>query len=366
MKNSTDNHVFQTNLLQALQKNKLIQDKLTECQQTYYVQLLKDMQTYNVKEKYNKNLLYSWKRENYIRQLRKNLEEYKQKHMGKTDAFYEYQRKKLDNLVSGQQSVPIPPSEEERRLNIHVKYNRFLRQNPIQSANLPNVNKKKNDNEGDDDEEEEDKENHEEKTARDLEETWRHIHAQSAVHARAKSNSFLPNIRRSLTRNENRRKKSSAKISSSARILQPQRSSLSPVRTSNILISSTNEIQQSSTLKTSSNQFELSETMESVASLADDILDNHTHGDLISIRSVRRPRRNPAELNLLFETRKRIYQINKSALETQLNERKTRLQPHFQFERLKPNDSVGGVVENIIENIQKQTEQINQPDRIIT
>jgi hypothetical protein len=51
MKYSTNDSICQTNLLQVLQKNKVTQGKLTECQHLYYTQFLKDVQSYNLKEK---------------------------------------------------------------------------------------------------------------------------------------------------------------------------------------------------------------------------------------------------------------------------------------------------------------------------
>ena len=78
MKHSASDSAFHTNLLQALQKNKVMQGKLTEYEHSHYIKLLKDMQTYSLKEKYNRELLYTWKKESYIRQLRKSLQEYEQ------------------------------------------------------------------------------------------------------------------------------------------------------------------------------------------------------------------------------------------------------------------------------------------------
>jgi len=134
MKHSNDDGVLQTNLLQAFQKNKLIQGKLNEQQRLYYVQLVKDMQEYKLKEKLNKELLYTWEKENYVRQLKKNLQEYERKRFGVRDAYYEYQARNLECVITGQQGLVIPPKEEERRLNVNAKLNQFLHDNPIQTT----------------------------------------------------------------------------------------------------------------------------------------------------------------------------------------------------------------------------------------
>ena len=333
MKHSKDDSIFQTNLLQALQKNKVMQDKLTECQRLDYIQLLRDMQTYNVKEKYNRELLYTWKRESHIRDLRKQLQEYGQKHSGDKDAYYQYQLSKLSNIMTGQQSLVIPPSEEERRLNINVKYHQFLQKNPLQSAPM-RANKLEQSDDDDDEEEEE------EKNMRGVEETWKHIHAQSAVHPRRKQSGMLPNIHRSATRSEFRRKKSSGKSFSTPATAVPTNT----------------EILSSPRLptKSSSNQLEVSDSIEPLM-MSSEILDKHTRADLITMRSVRRPRKNPTELNILFETRKRIYQINKRALDYQLYQRKCQLQPNLQFNQPKQIDPVKPV-ENVPENINDKHE----------
>ena len=91
------------------------------------------MQVYHLKEKYNRELLYTWKKESYVRQLKKNLEDYERKRFGVRDAYYEYQARNLGNIIAGQQEIVIPPSEEERRLNINKKYHQFLQNNPNES-----------------------------------------------------------------------------------------------------------------------------------------------------------------------------------------------------------------------------------------
>jgi len=357
MKHSTGDSFFQTNLLQALQKNKLIQGKLTECERLYYVQLLKDLQAYNVKEKYNRELLYTWKKESYVRQLRKNLQEYEKKKFGARDAYYEYQLRNLVNIIAGQQSLVIPPSEEERRLNINAKYHEFLEKNPLQassstrsvkSANIPTEQNKSEIEK-------------EEENVRGLEDTWKPIHAQSAVGLRRKPDNIFPSIHRPSTRNEIQKNKVLTKSLTPLTVADV--SSTLVTTTSEVVTSSSNEKFQRSPNKSSSNYFELSDSIEPIL-ITSETLDRHTRADLVKMRSVRRPRKNPSDLNLLFETRKRIYQINRRALDYQLYQRKCQLQPNIQFNRSKQIDSIKHL-ENLPdttgENLQKELD-----DKIIS
>ena len=324
MKHSSSDSAYHTNLLQALQKNKVIQCKLNESQEFYYVKLLKDMQAYNLKEKFNRELLYTWKKESYIRQLKKDLEKCRIK-----DAYYEYQVQKLGEIIAGQQTLVIPHSEEERRLDVTVKYHQFLERNPlhgsvkIKPVHIPTEEEIKKENEI----------KQEEEIARNVEDTWKYIHAKSAVNSRRRSNNLLPNIHRPSTMNVARRKNYSAKTTVSPDIA-PQ----SP-----------------------SDEFQSLETIEPL-NIASDIIDKHTRADLESMRSVRRPKKNAFELNLLFETRKQIYQINKRALDIQLHQRKCRLKQDIQLKRFKPRE----FVEESKENITEQKEENQQPETIVT
>ena len=349
MKHSTNDSICQTNLLQALQKNKIIQGKLTECQHGYYTQLLKDIQNYNLKEKYNRELLYTWKKESYVRELRKNLQEYERKRFGVKDAYYEYQVRNLGNIIAGQQGVVIPPSEEERRLNIDAKYHRFIESFPqtpsmrvIKSANIPIA-----ENEIDDDDEEDD---------RGVETTWKHIHAQSAVASRRKQSSILPSIQRSSTTNEIRRKKALAKS------LVPPKVAI----VSSVLVTTTPELVKTPTdeklqQSTTPDQIGLPDGIEPLL-ITSETLEKYTRADLVSMRSVRRPRKNPSDLNLLFETRKRIYQINRRALSFHSCTRKFNLPLNIQYDKLKQIEPTNTHEENSpIDN----TENKQQPEKII-
>ncbi|CAF1153301.1 unnamed protein product [Rotaria sordida] len=361
MKHSTDEGVFQTSLLQALQKNKIIQNKLTKCQHLHYIQLVKDLQIYNLKEKYNRELLYTWKKESYIRQLKKDLQEYEHQRFGMRDDYYENQLKTLDNVIAGEQTLVIPPSEEKRRLDINIKYHRFLQKNPLQTSsamrNTKSVNvffqqnKKNND---DDDEQEEEEE--EEGNVHDLEKTWHHIHAQSARVSGRKQNTTLPTIYRSLTTNEIRKNRTSAKSHIPSTI--DNVSNVHGTQISELINTPSNEkIQRSprSPAKFAPNHSGLSDGIEPLF-ITTETLDKYVHDDLVSMRSVRRPRKNPSDLNLLFETRKRIYQINRRALDYELDQRKRRLQKSIQFDQLKQIDSTNHT-ENLSINVNENAEK---------
>jgi hypothetical protein len=360
MKHSGTDSTFQTNLLQALQKNKIIQGKLTECQNVYYMQLLKDMQTYNLEEKYNRELLYTWKKESYIRQLKKDLQEYEQQSCGVKDAYYEYQIQKLGNLIGGQQTLVIPQSEEERRLDVNAKYRRFLQKNPLQVSSSINGVKSINIpmEQGIKDESDKTEQEEEEISPRSLEDTWKYVHAKSAVGQRRKPNNLFPHIRRPLTINEIRKNKSSAKS-----FTTPVSRRLVPTSPEIFHSLSDDKIQRLPT-KSASNAVGLSDSMEAL-NITSEIIDKHTRADLVTMRSVRRPRKNPFEVNLLFETRKRIYQINKRTLDYQLFQRKRQLQQNIQFYRFKPRDHTEELLEKVDENIPKQDENKQQSDTII-
>ncbi|CAF1014221.1 unnamed protein product [Rotaria magnacalcarata] len=339
MKHSGDDGTFQTNLLQALQKNKVIQDKLTECQHLYYIQLLKELQNYNLKEKYNRELLYSWKKEIYIRKLKKSLEEYECKCFGIRDDYYRSQLKNLDSVITGEQTLVIPPSEEKRRLNIHEKYDQFLKKNPIQLSSSPvRVSKTANvsldQNKINTYEEKDDKHDNNIKEVDhtySLEQTWKHIHAQSARAPRGKLNNSLPAIHRSLTMTGIQRNRTSAKTTIPSRV---SIISNSPgMKTSRSINSLSGEkVQQSPQLSAQfkQNHSELSDSVEPLI-INTQSLGKYTRNDLVDMRSVRRPRKNASDLNLIFETRKRIYQINRRALDYETYQRMTGLQKTIQY-----------------------------------
>ena len=52
--------------------------------------------------------------------------------MSVRDEYYQYQVQKLGDIIGGQQTLVIPPSEEERRVDVNAKYHRFLQENPLQ------------------------------------------------------------------------------------------------------------------------------------------------------------------------------------------------------------------------------------------
>jgi len=358
MKHSNDD-ILQTNLLQAFQKNKLIQGKLNERQRLYYVQLAKDMQDYKLKEKLNKELLYTWKKENYVRQLKTNLREYERKRFGVRDAYYEYQLRNLDCVITGQQGLAIPPKEEERRLNVNAKFNQFLKEHPlqttssihvVQSTNIP-IDQIKRQQE-------------EEEDARNVEETWKHIHAQSALGLKRKQRSYLPSIQRSLTMDEIRRNKPLIKnllpptvpiVSNPLVTTIPETvNGLSDTKHQPLAVTSIQSIRST-----------LAEDMEPIK-IASDILDKQTGADLVAMRSVRRPQKNPIDLNMIFESRKRIYQINKRVYDYQLCQRKCSLQHNSQFERtqkIDPADDDENLLVEMSDNTRRRYENRHQADK---
>ena len=345
MKNSRNENVFHTNLLQALQKNKVIQGKLTECQREYYVQLLKNMQTYHLEEKYNRELLYMWKKESQVRQLKKNLQEYDEQRFGQRDAYYEYQLQKIEGIVAGQQRLVIPVSEEERRSNVHAKYLRFLRKNPVETSAAARrksavVLADGSNGEEDDDEEEEDEY---EINARSIEDTWKHIHAQSAVVSRRPQATTLPSIHRSATIGAIRTNRSFAKSGISSKR-----------KTSNTggFLSANVHSTSNETFGESTNNLGVPEGIEPL-NLTSDTLDKHTRADLVTMRSVRRTKKDPAELNLVFETRKRVCEINRRATNFRFCEKKYHIpQKKLQLDPPKPTEAT-----NPMGNPPKPTEE---------
>ena len=307
MKHSIDDSVLQTNLLQAFQKNKLVQSKLNERQRSHHVEFVKEMQDHQLKEKLNRELLYTWKKENYVRQLKKNLREYERKRFGMRDAFYEYQVRNLQCIISGQQGLTIPPIEEERRLNVNAKFNQFLHEHPLTSVQHNRRTKVS------------------ETTttagqsaidAEEVEKTWNHIHAVSAFGLKRKTKKTLPEIQRAATLDEIPRHQPAKEIVTELPT-DAQEETFLPV------------------LPVAPIQSSISDEMEPVQ-LSSDILDRQTRADLVAMRSVRRAQKNPIDLNITFESRKRIYQINKRVYDYRICPRKCNLQYKPQFDRAQP------------------------------
>ena len=358
-KNSSDNVIFQTNLLQALQKNKVIQTQLTEFQRSCYIQFLKDIQDYNLKEKYNRELLYKWKKENYVRQLKRKLQEYTRKRFGVKDSYYEYQVKNIDSVIAGEQALVIPPSEEKRRLNINAKYLQFLRNNPIQESSSSihtvksaNASFYRNTIEKDEDEPD----------IRDVSNTWERIHAQSAVGTRQKQSKPLPTIQRSPTTNEIKQTEAVAK--------NPILPSVAVV--SSVIVTSTPELVNSSfhekthrsprtIAKHRPNDVGLPDGIEPLL-VSSETFDKQICADLVAMRSVRRPRKNPSELNQVYETRKRIYQINKRAINSQIHQKNYKLQKNIQFNQQKQMNST--VYENLLVKANENVQQVSHDKKL--
>ncbi|CAF0984996.1 unnamed protein product [Rotaria sordida] len=361
MKHTIDDGVLQTNLLHAFQKNKIMQGKLNERQRLYYVDLVKDMQDYKLKEKLNKELLYTWKKESYVRQLKKNLQEYERKRFGVRDAYYEYQARNLDSIIAGQQGLVIPPKEEERRLNVNTKFRQFLEDHPletkssirvVQSANptiTPVTDEKKQ----------------EEEDTRGVEETWKHIHAQSAIGLRRKRPKILPSIQRSSTMDEIKRTNTLNKT-----LIPPTVAVVSSllVTTTPGLVNVSSEDKDKITLVPSKSSPNLSSMVEGIEPvlISTETLQKQTRADLVTMRSVRRPQKNPIDLNMTFESRKRIYQINKRMYGYQLCHRKCALQYNSQFDRPQQIDATDDD-ENLLiemnENTRRRYEDRHQSDK---
>jgi hypothetical protein len=154
---------------------------------------------------------------------------------------------------------------------------------------------------------------------------------------------MFPNIHRSSTTHGIRRKNILTKSFTPPKV----------AAVSNVLVTTTPEVvtfasdekfQRSprSPIKSSSNNLELPGDIESLL-LTSEALDTHTRADLVKMRSVRRPRKSPSDLNLVFETRKRIYQINKQALDHHLCQRKFKLPINIHFDLSKQTDSTNSI-----------------------
>ena len=335
MKHTIDDGVLQTNLLQAFQKNKIIQGKLNERERLYHVQLVRDMQDYKVKEKLNRELLYTWKKESYVRQLKKNLQEYERKRFGARDAYYEYQAKNLDAIIAGQQGLVIPPREEERRLNVKAKFDQFIHDHPVQTLASIHIVQSANsiiDQKPDE---------------HAVEETWKPIHAQSAVGLRRKKTKNLPTIQRASTMDEIKRNQAPISITTTV----PE-----------VVVESSDEKQQ---VKLVPNRSTLSESIGPIL-ITTDAIQKQTRADLIAMRSVRRPQKNPIDLNIIFESRKRIYQINKRVYNYHICPRKCGLQYNTQFDRpqlIDPADDDDNLLLEMDETTRRRYEDRHQSDK---
>ena len=339
MKHSADDGVLQSNLLQAFQKNKIMQGKLSEKQRTYYVQLLKDMQDYSLKEKLNRELLYTWKKESYVRQLKKNLQEYERKRFGARDAYYQYQARNLDCIMAGEKGLVIPPNEEERRQNVEAKYRRFLAEHPLEKSDGKGENASGRFVQSAISTVEQTRREQEEADAQAVEKTWKSIHAQSAVGLERRKTRPLPAIQRSSTMDEIRRSNILAKT------MAPPTVAI----VSSVLVTTTPDLVHPPATTNDEGKSivptrlvvrrpTLPEGIEPVL-ITSETLQKQTRADLVAMRSVRRPRKNPIDLNMAFEARKRIYHINKRVYDYPFCQRKCGLQYVGNYDRVDPSDS---------------------------
>ncbi|CAF0790961.1 unnamed protein product [Adineta steineri] len=280
MKHAADDETLQTNIFDAFYKNKLMQGKLDEQQRLYYMEYVKNMKNNNLNVQINKALLYTWKKESYIRQLIKNLQEYERKRIGFHDIFYESQLNSLKHITTNQQSPVIPLTEEANRLNINVKLQQFFQDNPVRMKSSKSIVKT---------------------DSNDL--------AESPIDLKEQQLKLAP-----LSRNGSSKSKSSIKHHEES----------TTDDTSNVSVIGMSEKKRQSILKLTQSvpvRSRLFGNMEPVV-VVSETLERQTRPDLVTMRSVRRPQRDPADLNLIFEVRKRIYQTNKRSYEKQLYHRR--------------------------------------------
>jgi hypothetical protein len=318
------------------------------------------MQEYKLKEKLNKELLYTWEKENYVRQLKKNLQEYERKRFGVRDAYYEYQARNLECVITGQQGLVIPPKEEERRLNVNAKLNQFLHDNPIQTTESMRITQSVNSAI------DQLKLQKEEEEARNVEQTWKYIHAQSAFGLKRKKPKLLPSIQRSKTMDEIRRNKSSIKNLVPPSTIVATVSNSSVTTLPEVVVNGSSEGgKRQPTLVVPSFLSTLDEDMEPIK-ITSEIIEKETRGDLIAMRSVRRPQKNPIDLNMTFESRKRIYQINKRVYDYQICPRRCGLQYNSQFDRpqhIDPADDDENLLVDMSEISRRRYEDRHQADK---
>ncbi|CAF3554901.1 unnamed protein product [Adineta steineri] len=281
MKHAADDETLQTNIFDAFYKNKLMQGKLDEQQRLYYMEYVKNMKNNNLNVQINKALLYTWKKESYIRQLIKNLQEYERKRIGFRDIFYESQLNNLEHITTNQQSPIIPLTEEANRLNINVKLQQFFQDNPVRMKPSKSIVKTDSND----------------------------LAQESPINLTKQQLKLAP-----LSRNGSSKSKSSIK---------PHEESTTD-GTSNVFAIGMSEKKRQSILKLTQVvpvRSRLFGNMEPVV-VVSETLERQTRPDLVTMRSVRRPQRDPADLNLIFEVRKRIYQTNKRSYEKQLYHRR--------------------------------------------
>ncbi|CAF0737877.1 unnamed protein product [Adineta steineri] len=281
MKHAADDETLQTSIFDAFYKNKLMQGKLDEQQRLYYMEYVKNMKNNNLNVQINKALLYTWKKESYIRQLIKNLQEYERKRIGFRDIFYESQLNNLEHITTNQQSPIIPLTEEANRLNINIKLQQFFQDNPVRMKSSKSIVKTDSND----------------------------LAQESPIDLTKQQLKLAP-----LSRNGSSKSKSSIK---------PHEESTTD-DTSNVFAIGMSEKKRQSILKLTQVvpiRSRLFGNMEPVV-VVSETLERQTRPDLVTMRSVRRPQRDPADLNLIFEVRKRIYQTNKRSYEKQLYHRR--------------------------------------------
>ncbi|CAF4690631.1 unnamed protein product, partial [Rotaria sp. Silwood2] len=248
-----------------------------------------------------------------------------------------------------------------RRLNVNTKFRQFLEDHPlqtkssirrvVQSATPAPVPVKEEQKQEEDD-------------ARGVEETWKQIHAQSAIGLRRKRPKLLPSIQRSSTMDEIRRNNTLNKI-----LLPPTVAIVASllVTTTPELINVPQEKDKTALvpLKSAPIVSSMVDGIEPVL-ISSETLKKQTRADLVTMRSVRRPQKNPIDLNMTFESRKRIYQINKRMHGYQLCHRKCALQYNSRFDRSEKIDAADDDENFLIEmneNTRRRYEDRHQSDK---
>lgn len=271
-----------------------------------------------MKEKLNNQLLYLWKKESYVRKLKKSIENCESETEAVQDEHYESLVRNVKKIMTGEQTLVVPPSEEERRSELNVKFLDFLQRNPSSLSSLKRFSRPSNVfyqslNL--------DQKNHQiDPDLIQVEQTWKQIHAQSAA---PRSRSHVRNStmkQRALTARDDRR--SSRFLVSS--LATGDSGSRTPRRAKTNLDSRV--LPETSTL---------TEQIEVFLQHMDSLQKN-INTDLVDMRSIRRDKGNPDDLKTIYESRRKICEINRHATEVENSDRKSRLMVLRSLRRIRP------------------------------
>ena len=306
MKQHQDPKLSQSNLLNALQQNKLIQDKSYDVQQTIQTEFNKRMNAHKMTEKFNRQVLYLCRKEAYIRHLRRSIEKYDIEQQDGPDEHYISLVSNVKKIMTGEQTLVIPPTEEEYRSAIQNRYKQFIQENrpppPLVKhfqKPAPTINQSLNiDLHG----------SHDDFTLRGLEETWKNIHAKSAVERKRKPVHTFPRMNRAYTARDSRLNQSTS--SRSLNQTMP-------------LTSTTQRSQLNSDSRSFTESISLGEEVEIFLQHMDSLQKN-IDTDLVLMKSIRRDKENPNDMKMIYESRRKIAEINRHALDIESADRKSR------------------------------------------